>query len=183
MVQKRRAKAKLKVVDKKLSIDWMKVLQMIALLCVLQWMWPNIVHEPLHFAALKLQGSDGYMSLDFSFPAHPTTTRTQDLSGLTGALIFYLLPSLVSLLILATIWLTRNKGNEWTHFVLPAYLCFDLIINIRNYTNPISDFRMLLLMPNWVPLALILITMIGMAAIITRTKCTVQEYCLMEVFK
>lgn len=107
------------------------------------WLWPNLIHEPMHLTALKLQGSDGYIDFDWSFPAHPSTTRTTSVNGIIGGFLFLLAPSLLSLLILGVLWATRKGANYWTHFVLAAYLTFDLIINVVGYRSPSSDFRFL----------------------------------------
>lgn len=159
---------------------------MVAVLCVLQWAWPNVVHEPLHMVALYAQGGEGYINFDWSFPAHPSTTRTTDLSGPVGALLFYLLPSIVSAVLLIGLWFSR-KWHEvvtvWSHFVLPTYLGFDLIINIRGFQNPISDFRVLTLLPTWTMWALIVMVMCGTMAIIMSAQCTVKESCMQEVFE
>lgn len=113
---------------------------MLASVLALAAFWPNLVHEPLHLLALKVQGSDGFISFDWSLPAHPSTTRTLPVAGVAGGLLFFLLPSLSSLVILGWITITRKSPTVLTHFVLPAYLGADLIWNI---TKPaaISDFR------------------------------------------
>jgi hypothetical protein len=164
------------------SVNWKLVAMMVLMLIALQWLWPNVVHEPLHIVALYAQGSTGTIDFDFSFPAHPTVTRTSDLNGVPGALLFYLLPSIVSILILFGLWIRRNKGSVWSHFVLPAYLGFDLIINLRGYQNLTSDFRVLTLVPSYVSLVIIAIVALATIIVLTTARCHVQEYCLMEVF-
>ena len=146
---------------------WKTITLMILMLTALQWAWPNFVHEPLHLVALYAQGSAGTITFDFTFPAHPSITRSEDLAGLPGALLFYLLPSLVSLMILTILWLTRKSGNLWTHFILPAYIGFDIVVNILTYKNPVSDFRILMFAPSWLPMVLIILITIATLLIFT----------------
>jgi hypothetical protein len=98
----------------------------------------------LHLAALWLQGSDGTIAFDWTHvPAHPTMTRSAPVAGIAGGLLFFLLPSLFSVIVLAVLWLTRHRHNILLHGVLLVYLVFDLVINIVGYESGISDFRFL----------------------------------------
>jgi len=115
---------------------------------LLLWLWPNIVHEPVHLMALKIQGSDGHMNLDWSFPPRPTTTRTEPVKGIAGGLFFSLAPSLLSMAILTTLFMRRRTAAFLTHVVLGSYLCFDLFANIIGYKIPTSDFHFLILTPS-----------------------------------
>lgn len=131
---------------------------MVLVFAALLVLWPNIVHEPLHYAALKMQGLDGHIAFDWGFPAHPSTTKEGQIASIEGGLLFLLLPSIASLAILCVLFMTRP--NVWTHFVLGVYLVFDLIINVRGYAAPFSDFRFLQVLP---PSSGVLIVCAGMA--------------------
>ena len=124
-------------------------------LAMLLWLWPNVVHEPLHVLALRLQGSDGYIVHDWSFPPHPSTVRTAPVAGVLGGLFFLMLPSIVSMLLLIGVWLTRKSAALLSHVVLPVYLLFDLLVNIMKFGRPQSDFHFLVATPLviWMPLA------------------------------
>lgn len=71
-------------------------------------LWPNLVHEPLHWAAAEVQGADATVNFDWTFPPTPTTTREGDVRGVEGGIFFVLTPSLFSLLILAALLWTRK---------------------------------------------------------------------------
>lgn len=126
-------------------------------------LWPNVIHEPLHLVALKLQGADGVIN----FGLHPTITRTAPISSVAGGLFFLLLPSIASIVIL--IALQRTTWTRWeTHLVLSTYLLFDLLINIIGYTSPTSDFRFLQVLPVSAVLAIIIVT--GLTAVVVVWK-------------
>lgn len=123
-----------------------KWIWMVCGIVALLWLWPNIVHEPLHKVALLAQGSDGDIVFDWRFPPHPFVVR-QAVSGLAGGLFFLLLPSVVSVLLLVWISLASPKG--WKA-ALGVYLVFDLIINLRGFNQPSSDFHWVIAVPNGV---------------------------------
>ena len=120
---------------------------MLACLLCLLWLYPNLVHEPLHIVALEMQGLSGSINFDWSFPAHPSTVAVVKPGSVAGGLLFQLLPSVVSVVLLLVIVLSRAYATVWTHFVLPAYLGFDLLVNVVSYSLPTSDFRFLQVVP------------------------------------
>jgi hypothetical protein len=134
---------------KEYRMNWELIVGMVIFFACLQWMWPNVIHEPLHYAAMRIQGVQGYMTMDWGFPPHPSTTHTTGFASISGALLFYLLPSIVSVLILAGLWATRKWANVWTHFVLAAYLGFDLLVNILTFQSRNSDFKVLQVIGGW----------------------------------
>jgi len=121
---------------------------------MLIWLWPNLVHEPLHLAALKMQGADGTISFDWHFPSAPSTTRTTPVRGIVGGLFYVLLPSIVNVIILIGLWLTRKDAMMLTHISLAAYLGFDLIINMLRYSHVTSDFHFFVVFPAALPIFL-----------------------------
>lgn len=123
-----------------------KILLSISLLL---WLYPNFIHEPLHLLALKLQGISGTIMFNFSWPAHPYITRIGTIKTLAGGLLYMLLPSLISVLALITLSITKKiKPTLFLNFSLPIYLGFDLIVNVLKYKSPTSDFHFLILLPN-----------------------------------
>jgi len=120
---------------------WMTISKMVGLFALLVIVWPNFIHEPLHYAALKMQGSDGHIV----FGMHPYIVRTAPLINIWWGLFYVLLPSIVSVLIIVAVlkstW-SKTK-NPYVHFVLPVYLVFDLIVNVVGYRSGISDFQFL----------------------------------------
>ena len=115
---------------------------------LLLWLWPNLVHEPTHLLALRLQGAQGSINFDFNFPPRPSITLVgQHPLGLAGGLFFLLAPSLLSLAILGLCWFSRGRAALLTHVVLPIYLTFDLLINVGKSWLPTSDFRFLQAIP------------------------------------
>lgn len=124
------------------------------LLGMLIWVWPNLVHEPAHLAALKMQGAEGVINFDWSFPSAPSTTRTTPVSGIVGGLFFVLLPSIVSVIILTMLFLTRKEAMYLTHVIVPAYLAFDLIINMTRFEHMTSDFHFFTVLPSFIPVVL-----------------------------
>lgn len=126
---------------------WQHYCLMAILLAALMVVWPNLIHEPLHLLALKLQGATGTINFNWRFPAQPTTTAITAPTTIAGALFFQLLPSLFSVCLLIILMRKTRYVNEYTHFILPAYLIFDLILNVRGYASPISDFRFLQIFP------------------------------------
>lgn len=131
-------------------MNFTKLLFAVVALLALVWLWPNLVHEPAHYLALQVQGVPAKMNFDFGFPSHPSITRMGSISVI-GGLFFLLAPSLLSIALLAVIWLTRRSSAAiLTHLVLPAYLTFDLVLNIIKFQNLISDFHFLVALPSYV---------------------------------
>lgn len=134
---------------------------------LLLWLWPNLVHEPLHLVALTLQGSSGVITFHWGFPAHPETMRTAAVDGVIGGLFYLLLPSCFSVLLLAVLWLTRRRAAFLTHVVLPVYLSFDLIINILHNGSQASDFRFLQVLQPWIGIvAVMVVSVLGCAVLL-----------------
>jgi hypothetical protein len=124
----------------------LRLLSVFLVVAALLWLWPNLVHEPLHALALELQGVDYQIAFDRGWPAHPTITRLGEVGGVAGGLLFLLLPSVFSvLLLLCLIWWA--KPSLVTHVALPAYLSFDLIINVVKWRVPTSDFAFFAVLP------------------------------------
>lgn len=151
-------------------------------LCVLLVVWPNVVHEPLHVVALWVQGVDGSVAFDWSFPASPTTTPSVPLGSVGGALLFQLFPSVVSVVLLGLLLVRVWWVNEFSHFVLPVYLGFDLVVNIRGFMNPVSDFRVLRVLPWWVQGVLVGGVVVLVLCVVVRhrvstTKCLLRGEC------
>jgi hypothetical protein len=115
------------------------------------WLWPNLIHEQLHAIALRLQGISGTINYDWHYPAHPYITKIGDISSVAGGLLFVLLPSVVSLILMVVfhVLLPRVKWGNWeiaAHAVI-VYLAFDLAINIMKFSGKISDFKFLTAVP------------------------------------
>lgn len=110
-------------------------------------LWPNLVHEPLHWVALQLQGSAGHIHFDWRLPATPFIERTAPLAGLGGGLLYLLLPAMVQAGIVAWLWRTRAHATLALHGVLGVYLSYDLLRNLLGFMSPTSDFRMLQVLP------------------------------------
>jgi hypothetical protein len=139
----------------------------VALFALLLWLWPNLVHEPLHMLALKLQRLPGTIHWDFGFPPHPSTTRLAEISSVPGGLLFLLLPSIFSIFVLAILWTTRRRTTIATHIILPIYLTFDLIVNVVGRTSPTSDFHFLTALPSPIaPIIMLLVAIFGMSIIL-----------------
>lgn len=117
------------------------------------YLWPNLIHEQMHRVALRMQGLDGVIHYDWGLPSHPSITRTGTPNSIGGGLLFLLLPSILSLAIMATlhILLPKVDWGDWeiaAHAVL-TYVAFDLIINIMGYAGTISDFHFLVALGIW----------------------------------
>jgi hypothetical protein len=124
----------------------MKIVYIVLVFAALLWLWPNLVHEPLHLVALWVQGTTGQIHFDWSFPAHPYTERLGPVHGIVGGLFFLLLPSIFSFIVL---FVLAARAGALLGIGLPVYLGFDLITNIAKYQNPISDFHFLVAFPGW----------------------------------
>jgi hypothetical protein len=116
-----------------------EMMVVLGVLLVSLWIWPNIVHEPLHLAALALQGSGGTITWDWGFPPHPFIVR-EPIQTVAGGLFFLLLPSVVSVIVLAIFALMKPRAAI---VGLGTYLAFDLTINVLGWRAPISDFHWL----------------------------------------
>jgi hypothetical protein len=133
---------------------------MAAVFVLLLWLWPNCVHEPLHWAALKLTGGESTVNFNWVWPAHPSTTRLTAINSVWQGLFFMLLPSIVSVAILLA--LASTPPNVWTHFVLGTYLTFDLLVNISGFQGPISDFHFIAVLPKYgMPLTAMAVLLVG----------------------
>lgn len=140
----------------------------IAFFAALFWIWPNFIHEPSHLLALKLQGSDGYINFDYGFPSTPSVTRTAPVNGLIGGLFFILAPSILSVVLVALLWLTRRRAALLTHVALPTYLVADLFINVSRHTHATSDFHFLTVLHPAIGLAIsAAVVVLGSIAIAT----------------
>ena len=120
--------------------------QIFAMICgvlALVWIWPNFVHEPLHLVALQTQGATGNIAFDWGFPPYPSITRGP-IQSVAGGLWFLLLPSIMSVVLL--IWLALSKVNLWKAS-LGIYLAFDLLENGMGWERGISDFHWLVAVP------------------------------------
>lgn len=116
----------------------------LCIVAVLFYVWPNVVHEPAHLLALRLQGSDGVIAFDWSgWPAHPSITRTAPVAGIAGGLLYVLMPSIVSVLLLIGIAFMRSARL----LPLAMFLVMDLVANVMKARNPISDFHFLTALP------------------------------------
>lgn len=144
----------------------MKVVVLLVAIVALLVLWPNLVHEQLHLVALTVQGVKGQVHYDWSFPARPWISREGQLASLGGGLLFLLLPSVVSIVILVLLWLTRRSASLLTYIVLPAYLGFDLVLNILKFSNPISDFHFLVLVSAFVPIVAAFVVGCGACAVV-----------------
>lgn len=126
-----------------------KLLAVFVAVALLLWLWPNLVHEPLHALALQLQGTEYQIAFHWGWPAHPTITRLGEVEGVAGGMLFLLLPSLASVvLLLVLFWSARvQRVTLLTHVSMPAYLAFDLIVNMLKWRGNISDFHFLAALP------------------------------------
>jgi hypothetical protein len=125
------------------------VLVALVVVSFLLWFWPNAVHEPVHLLALRVQGLDGVISADWShWPAHPSVTPSSKASSVGGALLYYLLPSLVSCVVLCCLWFFV-RPHVVTHVGLATYLLFDLVLNVVRHSHATSDFHWLSAVPLW----------------------------------
>jgi len=131
---------------------------------LLLWLFPNLVHEPLHLVALKLQGLEGTINFDWSFPPAPSTTKGAGaLSGVFGGMLYLMLPALISVVLLVIIGMTHKSASLLTHVVLPTYLTFDLIMNVLGFRLPTSDFRWLQALPyTWFVGIIVLVLFVGL---------------------
>jgi len=103
----------------------------------LLWFWPNLVHEPIHYATALALGGNAHIVQSWKWPATPVMNYTA-LSA-HAEIIMQFMPSLISLLLLLIIFITP-KWNLFTDVSLPIYLVFDLVINIEKRL-PTSDWR------------------------------------------
>ena len=103
----------------------------------LLWFWPNLVHEPIHYATALAFGGDAQIVQLWNWPATPF----MNYSALSAhaELIMQFMPSIISIILLLTIFITP-RWNLFTDVSLPIYLVFDLVINIKKRL-PTSDWR------------------------------------------
>jgi hypothetical protein len=148
------------------------VIGMLGVFLALLVLWPNLVHEPLHVLALRLQGISGHVNGDWHLPAHPSTTREGQIVSIWGGLLFLLLPSIVSVCVIIVLLLTQP--NVWTHGVLGTYLVFDIIINVLGYRSPASDFRFLQVV-SVSPMVIIVPVVVAGVVLIGKTVFAVQR--------
>jgi hypothetical protein len=105
------------------------------------WLWPSAVHEQVHLAVLVAEGGRGSVVYDWRFPPHPFI-RYAGVAG-TAENLMLLAPSLLSVVLLGVVWLTRRWATIVTHVAFPTYLCIDLVVNVAKFSGASSDFRML----------------------------------------
>ena len=154
-------------------MNW-KIIFSLVFFLSLFYIWPNYVHEPLHLLALTVQGSAGFIT----HGNHPSTTRTAPIAGVAGGLLFALLPSLVSILLLFIIWFTRKHAGILFHIILPTYLVFDLVINIAKYNTQYSDFAFMVAIPagTMAAIAVCVVLMLWLAAITLNSAKSMQVH-------
>lgn len=117
------------------------------LLLSLFYVWPNLIHEPAHFAALKMQGSSGEVHFDWThFPAHPYIQRTSEVKGVAGGLLYLLAPSFIEIAVIGFLWKMRKRAT-FVSVAVSIYLAFDLIVNMLKYSTAISDFHFMVAVP------------------------------------
>jgi len=126
-------------------------------------LWPNLVHEQMHWLALRVQGLDGVISYQWGIPSHPSITKVGQITSVGGGLLFLLAPTILSLVVMALlhIVLPRVDWGDWeiaAHGVL-TYVAFDTIINILGYTGTISDFHFLATLGMWGKLIVLLLVL------------------------
>ena len=94
------------------------IFAVIASILLLLWLWPNLVHEPLHYAAVVAFGGNGVIFFDWSFPSTPYIGY----EGLVPwqEVIMHYTPNAVFLLLLLIIFLTP-RWNLFTDVSLPIY--------------------------------------------------------------
>lgn len=139
------------------------------------WSWPNFIHEPLHVAAMKLQGGQANINFDLlSYPPHPSTTRTTEIGSIWGGLLFLLLPSLVSVFLLIVLVSARDK-TLLLNISLPIYLTTDLFINVLGYRSVTSDFRFLVLAPQLATIIAGIIAICGLVVILKGVRIEVKK--------
>lgn len=111
------------------------------ILLALMMLWPNFVHEPIHYVLAEVQGVDAQMIFEWKhLPPRPVINWQGEFSQV-GLLIFLLGPSivLVALLLIASL----SRATIETHISFPIYAAIELVSNIMKFNMPTSDFRML----------------------------------------
>lgn len=130
--------------------EWMRrIAVIVAAIFVFSILWPNLVHEPAHLLALKLQGLDGRITFDWIPPIGPSITNP-GFQSMAGGLFFLMLPHLISLLVLAIIWRSRASAGLLTHLVPAFWITVDTANNIMGFRNPQDDFHFLVALPSFV---------------------------------
>lgn len=133
--------------------------RVILTILLLQVLFPNLVHEPLHYIAFASLGIPAEIVFDWSLPATPVVNFPIAQIDSVAALFFtFMLPSLVTFAFIVLLGSIRTRFPAFKIGAI-AYLAFDLITNIRGFQAPTSDFRLLLLTnhPNLLAICLIII--------------------------
>jgi hypothetical protein len=125
----------------------------------LQTLYPNLVHEPLHKLALALFSYESQIVFDWIPPATPYVNYILSEATLSQVVIVFMLPSVVNVLLIAFLGTIRTTFPVIKIGAI-AYLTFDLILNIRGFQSPTSDFRLLLLTDYSATLAIFMIIII-----------------------
>jgi len=131
----------------------------VVFLTALLYLWPNLVHEPIHYMTLHAFGGEGFITFDWlHWPAEPFMTHSF-IPGVVSGVLYRIMPSLLSVAILSILFLTRSKPALLTHIAFPLYLTFDLVVNIIGQTTKGNDFYFLTVLNplfTLIPLCLIL---------------------------
>jgi len=146
-----------------------KYVAMLCFFAALLVLWPNVIHEPLHWLALKMQNLSGTIHFDWSVPAHPYIQKEGQVASIGGGLLYLLLPSLADVLVLVVVWRTRKWAGLLTHIVLPVYLMLVLIINVVKFKSLTSDFHFLVALPSAVWLTLVCSIMLFGSYVVMRS--------------
>lgn len=149
----------------------------IVVFAMLLWLWPNLVHEPLHLLALMMQGQSGTIHFNFTFPAHPQITAASFGTLSTfGRLFYFTFPSIISVAILLILYIEDRKPTLITHIILPVYLTFDLVVNIVKFNIPTSDFRFFQTAPMLAYIVAAAVMVLGAAIIVNAIQDEVHEH-------
>lgn len=134
--------------------------RVVATILILQVLFPNVVHEPLHWVALSILDAGPQIVFDWSLPATPVVNFiTSKIVHVWQAVFAFLLPAIVTFLLLAFIGSIRTRFPA-IEIGATAYLAFDLVENIKGFRAPTSDFRLLLLTNHPDALAIFMIIII-----------------------
>ena len=83
--------------------------------------------------------------------------------------MFALAPSILSVILLIMIWLTRERAALLTHVSLPMYLVSDLFINVYRHTHNTSDYYFLTVLNPLIGYAILAIVVLGGGTVIMST--------------
>lgn len=117
-------------------------IRVVITLLAMQVLYSNLVHEPLHLLALNIFGQQGTIVFDWILPATPVVNYVFAGVAVWQALIVFLLPSAINILLIALLGSIRTRFPTIKIGAI-AYLAFDIILNIRGFQSPTSDFRWL----------------------------------------